>query len=211
MGLAPKEKEIVAWVSLDSGGIETGRRYSFMPVVIDRMVGFTVASIGNTRPVEKADSEITYLGGLKAGKHRPYISGSGLRNYRAANTEWIPLYQVRGLSGAQISVRRGDRYFRCLQAIVGALNCLKLAGQVRHHCFKCGLLVPGSRRGQVSGGWLRAPTDRDITKLLYREWSNHDLMRLLSNLSLKRTRESISTILRDNPRQYRRPAFPVVK
>ncbi len=50
-----------------------------------------MASCGNTRPVEKADSEITYLRALKAGKHRPDISGSVLRNYRAANTEWIPL------------------------------------------------------------------------------------------------------------------------
>ena len=91
MGLAPEEKEIVAWVSLGSGGIETGRRYSFMPVVIDRMVGFTWRVVGILVPWKRPIPRSLIWRALKAGKHRPDISGSVLRNYRAANTGWIPL------------------------------------------------------------------------------------------------------------------------
>lgn len=112
VGVAPDVTEIVAWVSLGSGRVETGRKY-FVHAIRDTQTSrYRMMPCGNTRPVEEAREDIAYLHSRQAGTFRPYISGAVLRNYTGSRYKTESEYNIRGVEGASVILSSRGRHAR---------------------------------------------------------------------------------------------------
>lgn len=119
-GLPPTETSIRVYLGLGGGSAIIGRRFF---VHAERSgSGFRFAMCGNTRPAEKAETDIAYLRARLRGNFHPYLAGSILRHYAASPfaVEAWPTDHWRGVPDAAVTLTGPAGVFNLTTDALGA-------------------------------------------------------------------------------------------